>query len=161
MISQNMLKHSCFLLSSILLISISETVIAEEMLFKQENKYLGWQTGKDQFKTCNNRYIQVGDGKVEKTGQKCERRTGPGPLMTKGEVERVDTNKNTFTIRDASGQSHEFFYRASYPASEGLQKTELKDLKAGDKVIVNAPIAGRADSISPVGTTEEKPSGAR
>lgn len=58
---------------------LSITAMAEEMLIKKEAKYLGWQTAKDEFTTCSKNVIKIGDGRIEKTDEKCEEPQPPAP----------------------------------------------------------------------------------
>lgn len=47
------------------------TVLAEEYLHKGQARYLGWRKGKNEFRTCWNALVEIGDGKVEQTDDKC------------------------------------------------------------------------------------------
>ena len=50
MIKIKMLKNLCFCLLVVCSITSSDIVIAEQILKKEKAEYLGWQTGKDEFK---------------------------------------------------------------------------------------------------------------
>jgi hypothetical protein len=136
-------KYVCFQLLFVSSIISSRTVIAEEMLIKGEAKYIGWQTSKFIFTTCHQDDIEIGDGKIERTSEKCQKAPGgPGPLVMVGTVEAVDPKDETFRIKDEKGRSYDFFFRET-----GGAKVQLKDIKTGYKLAVISPIKGRAEVI--------------
>jgi len=138
-----MFEYVCFQLLFGCSISLSSTLMAEEMLIKGESKYLGWQNSKVKFTTCQKDDIEIGDGKIEKTSEKCKKAPGgPSPLVMVGTLIAVDIKNETFQIKDEKGRSYNFFF----PETMGA-KVQLKDIKMGDKLVVISPIKGRAEAI--------------
>lgn len=136
-----MLKFVCFQLFFVSSIILPKTVGAEELLIKGEAKYIGWQTSKLKFTTCHQDDIEIGDGKIEKTMEKCQKPPdGPGPLVTAGVVKDVNINDETFQIADEKGRSYRFFL----PKGANVR---LEDIKIGERISVISPIKGRAETI--------------
>ena len=125
-------------------ILITGPLFGEEILVKEELKYLGWQTSKDQFRTCSNTAIQIGNGRIEATGEKCPEPQRIRPAMTIGTVQMVDVAGQTFEIKDNNGRLQTYFF--SLPDKWKTYEA-LRSLKLGDKVIVTSPIEGRAGTI--------------
>jgi hypothetical protein len=141
-----LLRYVCFQLMWMSFIISSSTVSAEEMLVKGEAKYIGWQTSKLKFTTCYQYEMEIGDGRIEKTSEKCQKApNGPGPLVTGGTIEAVNFKDETFELKDNKGQSHEYF----------IQKVQLKNLKKGSNVIVISPVKGRAAKVIEVAIGEK------
>jgi hypothetical protein len=138
-----MVKNVCFQLMFMSSIISSRTVVAEEMLIKGEAKYIGWQTSKLKFTTCQLDDIEIANGKIEKTSETCGKAPGgPGPLVIVGTVVDVDYKDASFQIKDERGRLYHFFF----PETGGA-KAELKLIKTGAKLTVTSPIRGRAEAI--------------
>ena len=138
-----MRRYVCFQLMCLSFFISSSTVVAEEMLVKGEAKYIGWQTPKLKFTTCYQYEMEIGDGKIEKTSEKCQKApSGPSPLVIVGTVVDVHAENETFEIEDKKGQRQDLFYRETIGT-----KVKLRNLKKGDKLIVTSPIKGRAEVI--------------
>jgi hypothetical protein len=121
----------------------SSTALAEEILIKGEAKYIGWQISKLKFITCHQYEIEIGDGKIEKTSEKCQKApSGPSPLVIVGTVVSVHPENKTFAIEDEKGQRQDLFYRETIGT-----KVKLRNLKKGDKITVTSPVKGRAETI--------------
>ena len=54
--------------------------MGEERLRKKGADYLGWQTAKTKFTLCDKKLIDIGDGNVEKSQDKCAQPPGPAPI---------------------------------------------------------------------------------
>lgn len=149
-----MLRYLCSYILLITFIILSDIVMAEEILIKRRVKYLGWQTSKDKFITCYKNIIEIEDGRIEKTNDKCPKRFGPGPLVVSGTIEGVDVYNKTFKVRTKEGReiSNLFYPGATIDVmtkSGNLTgKQKFYDLKTGDRVRVTVPIPGRAEAIS-------------
>jgi hypothetical protein len=129
-------------------LSSADRLLAEEMLHKKQARYLGWQTAKDKFTACDKTVIKIEDGKVEKTDRKCKR-PNPPPLGRPPEVGIVrdsNTRDRTITLETKDGRAQTFFYPNSNEEAGGIP---LEQVRAGHKVIVSSPVAGRAESIKP------------
>lgn len=140
------LKCVCCQLLFMVSISLPYPVMAEEMLYKEEAKYLGWHTGKKKFTTCSGNIIEVGTGRIEETNEKCEKTKPPLPVNTiiKGRVENINYDNRTFQIKDEKGEFRLLFFPL---ADEEKGKVKLKDIQIGNEVSVTTPIKGRAEAI--------------
>lgn len=118
---------------------------AEEFLHKKNAKYLGWQKSEKEFTACDQKVLQIDDGKVEKTEEKCKKPPGPGPSTVTGKIAELMANKRMFTVKDSAGKVTVFFYPE---LAEGKGSVPFEKLQIGETVAVTAPIAGRADSVS-------------
>jgi hypothetical protein len=130
--------------SLLLICSVIRFFHAEEVLLKQKVKYLGWQTATDKFAACDKTVLEIADGRVEKTTERCRREGGPGVVMMwNGTVDKVSTTEQAFTLIDAKGKRIDFYV----PMGGAITWENLKSLKKGDKVSVSGPVPGRAESI--------------
>jgi hypothetical protein len=120
-------------------------VMAEEILKKGGVEYLGWQTGKYEFKNCYKEVIKIDGGTVQETKKKCKKRE-PRPLIViLGTVEDVNIDNRTFKLKDKSGQSHVLFFPEAAVKDDGVQ---LEKIKKGEEISVIVPITGRAETIT-------------
>jgi hypothetical protein len=129
-----------FLLLFWFLLWAFDLAVAEELLIKKDLKYLGWVTGTDEFKTCDETIMKVGDGRIEKTNDRCSTDGRPKLIVRlTGEVTMVDQPNMVFAIKDLRGHLYKLFFHQG--------EKELKGLRIGDEVIVTVPIPGRASAI--------------
>ena len=114
---------------------ISMTCGAEDMLKKDGVDYIGWQKSKDEFRTCKDDLILVGDGTVESTRKKCKIPflTVGSPLEISGVVLAVDLNSQMIKTKSAKGEMRDFFVSKGVAESN---KVNLKTIEIGNKVNV-------------------------
>ncbi len=140
-----MSKSLSVFIASVLLAGLSlggTKVMAEEILITKNGIHLGWVTSKDKFTTCRNTVMEIGEGSVEATKNRCpsfERM----PLV-KGSVDSIDDPNQILWVKDERGQIQKLFF---FGTTGGHNKTQLKDLEKGENVIVTVPIPGRAGLI--------------
>jgi hypothetical protein len=140
-----MLKFLSVFIASVLLAAFSfggTTVMAEEILITKNAIHLGWVTSKDKFTTCRNTIIEIGEGSVEATKDRCpslERMS-----LVKGSVDGIDDPNQILSVKDEGGQIQKLFF---FETTGRHYKTQLKDLEKGDKVIVTVPTPGRVGLI--------------
>ena len=117
-------------------------VMAEEILITKEGIHLGWVTSKDIFTTCRKTIMEIGDGIVEKTKDRCPNFATTS--LVKGSVDSIDDSNQILLVKDEGGQIQKLFF---FENTERDSRTQLKDLEKGDKVIVTVPIPGRGEFI--------------
>jgi hypothetical protein len=121
----------------------SGPALGEEILLNRNGKHLGWRVAANRFATCAQAEMEIGEGRIERTDEKCPEH-GNNTLVASGDVEFVDVKNRTLRVRDESDKLHELFY----PVRAEL-KTEvpLTDVEVGSIVMVWGPVRGRADRI--------------
>jgi len=140
-----MSKNVSVFIASVLLAAFSfgtNGVMAEEILITNNGIHLGWVTSKDKFTTCRKTVMEIGEGSVEETKDRCP--SFERVLLVKGLVDSIDTRNQILWVKDEGGQIQKLFF---FKTTEGQGKTQLKDLENGDKVIVTVPIPGRVGFI--------------
>jgi hypothetical protein len=123
--------------------------MGEELLSKEGLKYLGWVIEKDKFKTCDKTLMEIGNGKIDPTNDKCPKN---GPLKFRGRVIRVEqVDDNTvFEMTDQKGHTYKlFFYKDA---------GKLMGLKRGVEVTVTVPVLWRASAIEFIDEGKKTPS---
>jgi hypothetical protein len=124
------------------------------MLSKTDDiQYLGWAQPEGNFLTCRKTTITIGQGKIEKTQEKCPPDSGPtfffglGPSSFRlvGEVDGINTTTKTLKVKEEFGGTKAFYY---LPADLGPKSISLDDIKVGDKITITGPMQGRADAIT-------------
>ncbi len=135
-----LLNYAFFALLFGYLVNEFSLAMGEEHLNKNKFKYLGWRTGKDEFKLCDEEVMKIGDGTIKKTSEKCLKDGGLKPMVKLfGSVTMIDQPNLVFQIKDLKGNTYKFFF------PEG--KKQLGDLKIEERVMVTVPISGRALAI--------------
>ncbi len=117
-------------------------VMAEEILITKDGIHMGWVTSKGLFTTCRKTIMEIGEGIVEKTRDSCPN-VATTPFV-KGSVDSIDDPNQILLVKDEGGQIQKLFF---FENIGGDDRTRLKDLEKGDKVIVTVPIPGRAGFI--------------
>lgn len=131
------------LMALIIFCAISACAEAEEFLHKGEATYLGWQTSNEQFVSCNRKIHKIGDGKIEKTTEKCPKDRTPGPIMFTGTVKEVNQDAMTFKV-SKEGKVYNFFYPEEF-AEKG--SASFSDIKAGNTVTVFSKGWNRVENV--------------
>ena len=121
---------------------VGTTVMAEEILITKNGIHLGWVTSKDKFTTCRNAIMEIGEGSVEATKDRCP--SFEKVSLVEGLVDGIDGSNQILSVKDEGGQIQKLFF---FEDTGGHYKTQLKDLEKGDKVIVTVPIPGRVGLI--------------
>lgn len=82
---------------------------AEEMLEKGSSRFLGWQTSKTEFTTCDKNPMPIETGRVLKTIAKCQ-----GPVFAVDEktftVTAIDTDNRMLHVVDKKGAPWNVYY---------------------------------------------------
>ena len=121
------------LLAAILLVSplcFYSFSFAEDLLVKKGAKYLGWTTPvKNQFLTCNNTPMEIGDGKIQKTNESCSEPGKIRPIAVFGTVKFVDKTQNFLAIEIKDQEW-------KVPVGTVPSKESILGIKTGDKVKV-------------------------
>ena len=135
---------AALLLSSAVLLIATTSAYSEDLLKqKTGQKYLGWQTAKSKFTTCDKTVLDI-NGTVEKANNKCEKTPGPGPLT--GLIKNVNPETYTVDLGTPDGKSLSLFYP---DLSQPKERDRLKSLmETHNRVKVISPVDGRADSIT-------------
>jgi hypothetical protein len=126
----------------------ASSVNAEEFLQKGDAKYLGWQTSKAKFTTCASKVIDIENGTVEKTQEKCKRPPGPAPASMVGTITRIDLPSRAIAITKGGKERNLY-----YPEIAERPGRRLEELKVGEWVTVSVPMAAvgeigaRAESL--------------
>jgi hypothetical protein len=120
-------------------------LLAEDLLKKNTAQYLGWRTGRDQFTTCNQKLLAIGQGKIESTNQKCETNPPP-PTFGTGKLKNVDSENWTVEIVSDDGKSAKFFYPE---ISQKEVREKLEGVaRSNTQVFYKSPVQGRAETIT-------------
>jgi hypothetical protein len=121
-------------------LSLLSAVRSEEILKKDNNKYLGWEY-RDRFKTCSGTLMSKTGGQILPTVITCPDDGPPGPTVSAeiaGTVVSTDNTNQTLTVKDTAGQEHQIFV----PTSE---KSKTADLKVGSDVTVGTSSGDTAE----------------
>lgn len=143
-----------------LLIFLCANAVAEEKLIirnddGEEITYIGWQTAKDKFTTCDHNKLNIDHGKVTKTKRVCTDDNYIQPLAALpskasdytiiGTIKKINPDKSTFQIMDNKGHLATFYYSE---INKNVGKIiQFQNLKINEKVIVTTPIEERAISV--------------
>ncbi len=140
-----MVKGLAALVATVLLPTFSlgpPRLMAEEILITGNGIHLGWVTAKNTFTTCRKMIMEIGEGRIEGTKNRCPflEKTS----LVKGLVDNIDEPNQTLWIKDEGGQIQELFF---FDNAESSDRTRLNDFEKGDKVIVTVPSPGRGEFI--------------
>ncbi len=140
-----MVKGLAALVTTVLLFTFSlgpPRLMAEEILITGNGIHLGWVTEKNTFMTCRKMIMEIGEGRIEQTKNRCPyfEKTS----LMKGWVDRIDGPNQTLWIKDEGGQIQKLFF---FDIAESIDRTSLNDLGKGDKVVVTVPAPGRGEFI--------------
>ncbi len=141
--SNRIIRKVCLSLVFVCSMVWSGPVLGEEILVKGNGKHLGWRVAANRFVTCSQAEMEIGEGRIERTGEKCSEH-GNNSLLASGLVEFVDVKNRTLRVKAESGKSHELFYPAGAELDTGVPLTKVE---VGDTVMVWGPVRGRADRI--------------
>lgn len=125
-------------LASLLTWAGAANIDAEEFLHKGDAKYLGWQTSKSKFTTCATKVIDIEDGTVEKTQEKCHKSPGPAPTSMVGTITKIDAASRAITVGSKEGtvvKERTLFY----PEVAERPGRRLAELKVGEQVTISIP----------------------
>ena len=76
-------------------------VMAEEILITKDGIHLGWVTSKDKFTTCRRTIMEIGEGSIEETKDRCP--SFERIALVKGLVDSIDTPNQILSVRDEGG----------------------------------------------------------
>ncbi len=117
-------------------------LLAEEILITENGIHLGWVTAKNTFTTCRKIIMEIADGRIEQTRNSCP--FYENTSLVKGWVDSIDGLNQNLWVRDERGQIQKLYF-LEYAESDN--RTRLKDLEKGDKVVVTVPVPGRGEFI--------------
>jgi len=126
-----------------LLILHALSASAEEFLYKQTGKYLGWKIPENKFRVCEGPVMPIENGRIEKTSDKCRKTPPPGPSVHwSGTLAFANFDTGIVRIVGDDGNSIDL-----YLASDSESWPILKRLTKGATVRAFGPVPGRADTV--------------
>jgi hypothetical protein len=145
-----------YVLVLMVVLFVGSRLSGEEKLKKNGVTYLGWQTGTNQFTTCNKKQLSIEPGKIDVTPEKCADSGGPNvarhaPITVVGTVASVDVKTRTISLKNDKGE----FFKLFVPVS-AEKYGSLRNLQIGEPVTVEIPVTGRADSLMGAVASEKK-----
>ncbi len=118
----------------------------EKLITKSGGEYLGRTVSAREFRTCEGTKMQVGDGRVEETEDRCPRRESIRYVMEEVTITDVKVADREVTATTVSHPSAKYFYPASAEKIAG--SVALDAVKKGDRLRIWTDGEGRIEYVA-------------